>query len=335
MTDSQELFSAVTRLTGDGLCLCEMIVDAAGDPIDYRFLEVNDRFEEYTGLKDAKGRTALELVPELEFHWIETYGRVGLGRETLRFENGSVPMGRWFEVHATPAEMHGQLMILFRDVSSRKVAEAEREKALEHTRRLVHELSHRVKNSLSIISSIVAMEARNSNEDLRQTLDRVAARISAVGGLYDAITEMGSVDEVAMSFYLDKIVDGLRNSIGSRDRLRIEASFADITLPSQRAIPLGLIVNELATNSIKHAFGPADGGTVAVSLGQEGVEGVLEIADDGCGLSGQGKRPQGLGARLVGAFVTDLGGQMEQVSTPRGTRTVIRFPIPGDEAEAT
>lgn len=118
-TRLRQLFDAID----EGYCLCDMICDEAGEPVDYRFVEVNLLFEQMTGLAGAAGRTALELVPNLERHWVETYARVGLGGETLRFENGSAPMGRWFEVFATPMAPRGRFALVFREVTARRHAE--------------------------------------------------------------------------------------------------------------------------------------------------------------------------------------------------------------------
>ena len=104
----------------EGYCICEMILDADGRPIDYRFLEVNPLFEEMTGLRSATGKTAYELVPSLEREWIDKYAQVALHGETLRFEQGSEAMGRWFEVFATPVEPIGQFAVVFKDQTARK-----------------------------------------------------------------------------------------------------------------------------------------------------------------------------------------------------------------------
>lgn len=114
------LFSAID----EGYCLCEIIVDGAGTPVDYRFLETNPIFEEMTGLADATGQTARALVPELEDHWIETYGRVALEGEHLRFEQGSEAMGRWFDVFAMPVHPPGRFAIVFKDETVRHETEA-------------------------------------------------------------------------------------------------------------------------------------------------------------------------------------------------------------------
>lgn len=329
MQIDEETFEAVSALTGDGLCLCEMIVDGAGQAVDYRFLKVNDRFAAYTGLEGAEGRTALELVPELEQHWIDTYARVGLGRESLKFENGSVPMGRWFEVCATPVAGQGRLAILFRDISQRRAAEEERQAALEQADRLFEELSHRVKNSLAIVSSIVSSEARAGPEALRPVLERVGTRVAAVGRLYDTISRTGAIAQVPVRPYLEAILEGLESSLAGEGRVAITSDLPEITLAGQQAVSLGLVVNELVTNSLKHAFPEGRSGRIAVRLRREGETCHLSIGDNGVGGEAEGEGERGLGSRLVAAFVANLGGEMKRECGAEGTCVRIRFPLEG------
>jgi PAS domain S-box-containing protein len=128
------LFDAIDA----GFCVVEVIFDAAGCPVDYRFIEANPAFEVQTGLVDAVGRTARELVPDLEPRWFEIYGRVALTGEAARFEDGSEPMGRWFDVHAlrvgTPAAR--RVAILFNDISDRKRIEERLRESEERFRRI-------------------------------------------------------------------------------------------------------------------------------------------------------------------------------------------------------
>ena len=113
----------------DGFALHEIIVDAAGDPIDYRFLAVNPAFERMTGLKGAElvGRTILEVLPDTERRWIKTYGRVALTGQSTHFDDYAAAFGKYFEVTAyQPAP--GQFACIFIDVTEKKVAEKEKKK---------------------------------------------------------------------------------------------------------------------------------------------------------------------------------------------------------------
>ncbi len=108
-----------------GFCVVDVRFDAADRPVDYVFVEANPAFERQTGLSGAVGRSARELVPNLEPHWFETYGRVARTGEPVRFENGSEPMERWFDVLALrvgPPEAR-RVAILFNDISQRRQTE--------------------------------------------------------------------------------------------------------------------------------------------------------------------------------------------------------------------
>ena len=117
-------FRALFTAIDEGYCVCEMIVDAEGIPRDYRFLETNSLFEEMTGLHHAVGRTARELVPDLEDVWVETYARAALDGERVRFQQGSEAMGRWFDVFTMPLGLPRQFAIVFKDDTARHMAQA-------------------------------------------------------------------------------------------------------------------------------------------------------------------------------------------------------------------
>ena len=137
LRESETRFRALFRSIDEGFCLCEIVLDDDGAPVDYRFLEANPLFASMTGLVDAVGRRAYEMIPGLEPSWLETYARVALEGEPLRFEQGSEAMGRWFDVFATPVEPHGRFALVFKDVTERRRAEAalrEREAAERRAR---------------------------------------------------------------------------------------------------------------------------------------------------------------------------------------------------------
>ncbi|KQM67743.1 hypothetical protein ASE75_02190 [Sphingomonas sp. Leaf17] len=132
----RSLFDAVET----GFCIVEMVFD--GDTArDYRFVEVNAAFERQTGLVDPVGRLANELVPDLEQHWFDIYGMVARTGETVRFENGSAAMDRWFEVQALRVGGPGsnEVAILFEDISLRR-----------HGERALRESEERLRQALSV-----------------------------------------------------------------------------------------------------------------------------------------------------------------------------------------
>ncbi|HEU4532870.1 MAG TPA: ATP-binding protein, partial [Polyangiaceae bacterium] len=134
----------------DGYCLLQLMFDPEGRPVDYRFLETNAAFEVQSGLKDALGKTAREMVPDLNAAWFEVYGAVAVTGRPTRFESHAPAMGRWFETYASrvgdPALR--QVAVVFKDVSDRKAAEAERDRlfALERAARAQAEEASRLKD---------------------------------------------------------------------------------------------------------------------------------------------------------------------------------------------
>ena len=122
---SEERYRTLFESLDEGFCIIEMLFDDNEKPIDYRFLEVNPAFLKQSGLEQAVGKTARQMLPELEDYWFEMYGKVALTGEPLRFEHGSEVMNRWFEVSAfrTPEPQSRQVALLFKEISDRKQSE--------------------------------------------------------------------------------------------------------------------------------------------------------------------------------------------------------------------
>ena len=129
LRESEARYRALFESIDAGFCIIEVAFDDANRPRDYLFVDANPAFERQTGLVDAIGKTARELVPDLEEHWFETYGRVAATGEPTRLQQGSQPMGRWFDVYAfrigRPDDR--RVAVLFTDITAAKTAERERE----------------------------------------------------------------------------------------------------------------------------------------------------------------------------------------------------------------
>ena len=119
----RSLFNSIDQ----AFCVIEMIWDAAGRPVDYRFVEVNHAMEQHTGWEKPVGQTARELIPNLEDRWPEIYGRVARTGEPTRFVQGAEGMGRVFDVYAfrLGSAEHPQVGLIFQDIPERRRAEAQ------------------------------------------------------------------------------------------------------------------------------------------------------------------------------------------------------------------
>lgn len=130
LRQSEAKYRTLFSSMDEGFCVIEILLDAAGRPSDYVFLETNPPFERQTGLADAIGRRMRELAPEHEQHWFDIYGRIALTGEPQRFEQRAEALGRWFDLYAfridEPDKRH--VAILFNDISERKRAELEQQR---------------------------------------------------------------------------------------------------------------------------------------------------------------------------------------------------------------
>ena len=137
---SEARYHTLFESMDEGYCVTEVAFDDAGGAADYRFLEVNPAFEKHTGLSGAAGRTMRELVPDLEAHWFETYGRVARTGEPVRFVDEAKAMGgRWFDVYAFRLGGAGsnKVAVLFTDITARRHAEGRLGESEERLRLVV------------------------------------------------------------------------------------------------------------------------------------------------------------------------------------------------------
>jgi PAS domain S-box-containing protein len=125
LRDSEERYRTLFQTTDQGFCIIEVLFDDAGNPTDYRFIEVNQAFEQHTGLVNATGKRMRELAPSHEEHWFEIYGRVAVSGEPARFQNEAQSLGRWFEVFAfrVGEPERRTVGVLFNDITARIRAE--------------------------------------------------------------------------------------------------------------------------------------------------------------------------------------------------------------------
>lgn len=311
-----------------------MIYDEAGNPVDYRFLNTDGLYEEMTGLPDPVGKTANELVPGIEPSWMLAYSRVAKG-ETLRLQEYSPALDRWFDVFATPAkDIPDGFMLLFRDVTAHKKAELEREEARARAENLLVELNHRVMNTLAIITAIVLLESQGLDDPAAShALRRLETRLASVTSLYRALHRAADVTQVATDRYLPDVAQGVAESLSPGTGIAVICDCQPESVPADRAIPLGLLLNELMTNALKYAFPDGRGGTIRVTLRRLDTQRVaLIVADDGVGTKAALARPPaeqsgGTGSRLIEAFVQQIDGTLDIDSSAQGTRVTITFPL--------
>jgi PAS domain S-box-containing protein len=224
-----------------------------------------------------------------------------------------------------------QILVAIEDVTERVRLEREHAISGERIGMLLQELTHRVKNSLQIIAAMVSIEARgHKSGEGKAALERVSHRINALGQLYSQLSKANTVEAVDAATYLDELCRDLIASVHKEGGTTIvlKTDIESELLPTDRAITIGLMVNELVTNAVKYAFPDDTKGTVLVTLKRAPGELRLTVSDDGKGVD-PGRADSGVGGRLIEGFAQQLGGQLKRESNSQGT--TVRLILPSRE----
>ena len=196
--------------------------------------------------------------------------------------------------------------------------------ALQQEHTLLDELRHRGKNDLQLIQAMLIMQKRKqADAQVRRDFDDVMDRIAAIGVAHDQLTPSRGAGRVQLADYLQALCGNLATRRGN---VGIETHLVSMAIPHERAVPLGLIVNELVTNALKYALPDDRGGTIQVGF-ENLVQGeaVLYVRDDGIGMGLPRSGSSGTG--LVRRLVQQLGGQLDREEMQRGTGFAITFPV--------
>ncbi len=194
---------------------------------------------------------------------------------------------------------------------------------------LLQEVNHRIANSLQLISSLIELQARKVvDADARDALKRAAERVEAVTLVHRRLYTSNDVESVAMDQYLEGLVDELRRAVTAGDRHGQVTLLAEpIRVETDKAVPIGLIVNELVTNALKYAY-PAADGDVRVSFRIVDGAAQLVVEDDGVGYQeGAAPKGSGLGSVIVNAMARTVKAAVSVDSSAKGTRVRVTLGV--------
>ena len=191
---------------------------------------------------------------------------------------------------------------------------------------LLREVNHRVGNSLQIIASLLHLQANSSSQDdVKAALTNAMGRVAAVAQVHRRLYTSHDLKSVLLNQYLDALLEDLRRSAEGNRMSRLTLKAEPIEIDPDRAVAIGIIVNELVMNAVKYAY-PDGAGPIHVDLASEGDNVSLSIADDGVGLNVKvDPRSTGMGQRIVTAMASKLEATVKRDPSHHGTRIVLRF----------
>jgi two-component sensor histidine kinase len=185
---------------------------------------------------------------------------------------------------------------------------------------LLREIHHRIKNNLQTVASLVRLQPLPA--EARQS---IAGRIGAMVAVHEHIYQNDEFGDVSVDRYLQRLIDDLRE--GSSNEIEMEVEIDPLLIDRDQALPLGLLVNEIISNALKHAFQGASSGRITISLSTvSDREARLTISDNGRGFN-LDSAPQNMGSKLIAAFASQLKGEVKIESSKQGTTFTLTFPI--------
>ena len=241
--------------------------------------------------------------------------------------------GRIFEWYSKPQRIRGDIVgrvFSFQDVTSRVRMEIQIEKSLKEKETLLKEIHHRVKNNMQVVSSLLFMQARKTNDaEVKGILLESQNRIKSIALVHERMYQSEDLEQIDYNDYIRKITRHLFESyLVDPTHISLSIGSEIVYLPIDKAVPCSLVINELVTNAVKYAFPQGRKGSICIDFQRQKDRYVLVFRDDGIGM------PQGLdkthsdtiGLELIRGLVRQLNGTIELDRTA-GAAYTITFPV--------
>lgn len=218
-----------------------------------------------------------------------------------------------------------------RDISERKEYVEALDASLKEKEMLLSEIHHRVKNNLSIVSSLVELqkssfEGEESKADA--SLSEIQSRIKSIALVHEKLYQNETFADIDLSDYIADLVDMIHTTFASKKRnITMNKEMDSLIVDIKEAVPLGLICNELINNCYKYAFTDRDSGEIRIELSVNGETAELKVSDDGVGLPDDfDKESTSLGMTLINVLTQQIGGELN-FESDNGTTVTITFEV--------
>ncbi len=233
------------------------------------------------------------------------------------------------EIGASIVNFSNELYIVMvvRDITERKETEDNIKASLEEKKVLLREIHHRVKNNMQIISSLLNLQTKYiSDEKVVDILKESQNRVKSMAMVHETLYQSEGFAKIGFSGYIKNLVTYLLQSYTDRDHVDVITDVDDVFLDIDTAIPCGLIINELVTNSLKHAFPNRTNGKISIKLMRGDNKFILEVKDNGIGFPKllDFRNTESLGLQLINSLVMQLDGNI-QLKINSGTEFRIVF----------
>lgn len=333
LRESEEKFSLAFQIAPYAITIT--------NPKDGKFIEVNNTFLLISGY------SRLEIANESSISlklWVDEKNRdeiiadLRVGKEVTEREflfqrkTGETFPGL-FSAKIISINNVPHILSSINDITERKRVEValqlknkEYESLLKEKELILKEVHHRIKNNIMVISSILSLQASlSSNEELKTVLEIAINRISNQSILYDKLYRSNIYQSLNSYDYFSTLINEILNGFNLQD-IKIEKKIESFSLETKIIQPLSIIINELFTNAIKHAFVNSHKGIIKISILSNNNIITIIVEDNGCGIpkSISFKNSTGLGFQLISGLVDQFHGTID-INQDHGTKIVLKF----------
>jgi PAS domain S-box-containing protein len=303
------------------------------DPLTFKIRKSNGA-ESILGRSDSEviGNTLPNLVQEINFEhhikqWVNNqdgHPKLGIPIKVSADNNEEI----WLSLTFT--KYNESLLVTGRDITKQQRAEQKLKHSLEEKEVLLSEVHHRVKNNLAVVQGLLQLERFKSEDDnIHSILLNSESRILSISKIHEILYQTNDFANVQLEAYLEELISHLRDSfIANSDAITIDLKVADLSINVNQALPVGLILNELIANAIKHAFLETEAGTITVFILEKAHDIIqVEVSDNGKGLDVSASELQekgNLGFNLISTLIEQIDANLE-ITSDNGTTFQFTF----------
>jgi PAS domain S-box-containing protein len=292
---------------------------------DWNYVIVNSEFEKMSGLSREKilEKNYWEVTPGAKGSEFSPYFYQAMEtQQPIRYEIHWE--STWYGVAIYPSE--DGLSVHVRDITASKQTEKEIKDSLHEKEILLAEIHHRVKNNLAVVSSLLQLQSYSiDDEKIREVLQESTNRIQSIALVHEKLYSSETFSNIPMRTYIAELVDHISHSYEVSIPVRVHIDVDQVELDISKSVPCGLILNELISNTYKHAFKGRQEGDIWIRFTKQRAMFELCIEDNGKGLpDNYPENPNTMGLHLVRMLTEQLGGELNTCSKA-GVQTIIRF----------
>jgi PAS domain S-box-containing protein len=311
------------------------------DP-ENKVLDINESFENMFGFskQELSGKNIDQfIVPKEERGEVprmplKEYASESFNREAKRLTKD----GNLIDVFlaAIPVYIDGEPIAgfgMYIDITEEKQYEQEITSSLKEKKVMLKEIHHRVKNNLAIVSGLLQLQMYESDDPLiHDTLEESERRIQTMALIHEQLYNSDSLGSISCDTYIGDLVETIRNTIGSNQDVNVNTNIESIELDIKQAVPFALLINEVVTNSFKHAFDGENDKTITIRITGKDGEVQAYLSDNGKGLPDDlnPEMSDTLGMSLIDNFAQQLEAEWE-MGSDNGTYVSLQFHIDGKE----